>query len=58
MLLSASNLSVDYGPVSAARGIDLAVDEGEIVEIAPPDEFFASPRSERTKLFLSQILSP
>ena len=33
------------------------MDEGEIVEIAPPDQFFASPKSERTKLFLSQILS-
>lgn len=33
MLLSASNLSVDYGPVSAARGIDLVVDEGEIVAL-------------------------
>jgi general L-amino acid transport system ATP-binding protein len=32
------------------------MDEGEIVEITPPDEFFDTPRSERTKLFLSQIL--
>ena len=33
------------------------MDAGEIVEIAPPSEFFQNPRSERTKLFLSQILS-
>ena len=33
------------------------MDVGEIVETAPPDEFFASPKSERTQLFLSQILS-
>ncbi|MCS6877881.1 MAG: amino acid ABC transporter ATP-binding protein [Geminicoccaceae bacterium] len=33
------------------------MDKGEIVEVAPPDEFFANPKSERTRLFLSQILS-
>jgi general L-amino acid transport system ATP-binding protein len=33
------------------------MDRGEIVEMAPPAEFFANPRSDRTKLFLSQILS-
>ena len=33
------------------------MDHGEIVEIAPPDEFFSTPKSERTELFLSQILS-
>jgi general L-amino acid transport system ATP-binding protein len=33
------------------------MDEGQIVEVAPPEEFFANPRHERTKLFLSQILS-
>jgi general L-amino acid transport system ATP-binding protein len=32
------------------------MDRGEIVEEAPPEQFFSSPRSERTKLFLSQIL--
>jgi general L-amino acid transport system ATP-binding protein len=32
------------------------MDMGEIVEIAPPDEFFTAPKSERTKEFLSQIL--
>ena len=32
------------------------MDKGEIVEQAAPDEFFDRPRSDRTKLFLSQIL--
>jgi ABC-type polar amino acid transport system ATPase subunit len=32
------------------------MDEGEIVEEAPPAQFFSNPRSPRTKLFLSQIL--
>jgi ABC-type polar amino acid transport system ATPase subunit len=33
------------------------MDRGEIVEQAPPEEFFANPKSDRTKLFLSQILN-
>ena len=33
------------------------MDAGRIVERSPPAEFFAAPRSERTKLFLSQILA-
>ena len=33
------------------------MDEGEIVEENTPEEFFGNPRSDRTKLFLSQILS-
>jgi general L-amino acid transport system ATP-binding protein len=32
------------------------MDAGEIVEMNRPEEFFAAPRHERTKLFLSQIL--
>jgi general L-amino acid transport system ATP-binding protein len=32
------------------------MDRGEIVEQGPPKEFFANPKSERTRLFLSQIL--
>jgi len=32
-------------------------DEGQIVEQKPPDEFFSSAKEERTKLFLSQILT-
>ncbi len=33
------------------------MDFGEIVEVAPPDQFFTTPKSDRTALFLSQILS-
>jgi general L-amino acid transport system ATP-binding protein len=32
------------------------MDKGEIVEQAPPNDFFDNPQSDRTKLFLSQIL--
>jgi general L-amino acid transport system ATP-binding protein len=32
------------------------MDEGQIVEQSAPKEFFSNPKSERTKLFLSQIL--
>ncbi len=32
------------------------MDEGEIIEENSPEQFFASPKHERTKLFLSQIL--
>jgi general L-amino acid transport system ATP-binding protein len=33
------------------------MDRGEIVEQAPPAEFFAQPKSERTRRFLEQILN-
>ncbi|MEW6261711.1 MAG: amino acid ABC transporter ATP-binding protein [Thermodesulfobacteriota bacterium] len=33
------------------------MDEGQIVEIAPPDEFFHHPRCDRAKSFLSKILT-
>ncbi|BAN97688.1 ABC transporter-like protein [Plautia stali symbiont] len=32
------------------------MDRGEIVEMAPPEEFFANPKSERTRAFLSQVI--
>jgi len=32
------------------------MDQGQIVEVNTPDEFFKNPQHERTKLFLSQIL--
>jgi general L-amino acid transport system ATP-binding protein len=43
----------------ARRAADTMIfmDKGRIVERAPPSTFFNSPQSERTKLFLSQILS-
>lgn len=43
----------------ARQVADLVVfmDQGEIVESNPPGEFFDNPKNERTKLFLSQILT-
>ena len=43
----------------ARRVADLMVfmDDGQIVEAAPTDIFFENPESDRTKLFLSQILT-
>jgi len=43
----------------ARKVADLVVfmDQGEIVESNPPGEFFDNPTNERTKLFLSQILT-
>ena len=32
------------------------MDHGQIVEIAPPGDFFSAPRNERTRLFLNQVL--
>jgi len=32
------------------------MDRGQIIEVAPPGEFFTNPRNERTQLFLSQVL--
>jgi ABC-type polar amino acid transport system ATPase subunit len=33
------------------------MDQGKLVEMAPPEEFFRNPREERTREFLSKILS-
>ena len=33
------------------------MDEGRLIESARPDEFFRNPKHERTKLFLSKILT-
>lgn len=33
------------------------MDEGQIVEVAPPNDFFTRPRTERARLFLSKILT-
>jgi len=43
----------------ARRAADRVVflDAGRIVETAPPEEFFASPRSERARDFLSKVLA-
>jgi len=33
------------------------MDEGEIIEVAPPNDFFTNPRTDRARLFLSKILT-
>ena len=33
------------------------IDNGNIVEQAPPEEFFTTPKTERAKAFLSKILN-
>ena len=52
------NLAVLSGPTFAKEVADevIFMDEGMIVEKQPTKQFFASPKSDRTKLFLSQIL--
>jgi ABC-type polar amino acid transport system ATPase subunit len=35
----------------------LFMDEGRIIETAPPASFFATPGQERTRLFLSRVLA-
>ncbi len=46
----------EMGFARAAANRIVFVDEGRIVEEGAPNEFFDNPRSERTRLFLSQIL--
>ncbi len=51
-------LVVSHEMAFAAQVADqlIFMDEGQIVEQNTPDEFFNNPQSDRTKLFLSQIL--
>ena len=44
--------------LSTIRDADqvLVINDGQIVEQNEPEEFFQNPKSDRTKLFLSQIL--
>jgi general L-amino acid transport system ATP-binding protein len=46
----------EMGFARAVADSVIFMDKGEIVESAAPTEFFAHPKSDRTKLFLSQIL--
>jgi general L-amino acid transport system ATP-binding protein len=47
----------EMGFARSVADLMVFMDQGEVVEQSPPAEFFANPRSDRTKLFLSQILS-
>ena len=46
----------EMGFARAAADRVLLMHDGQIVEEAPPEEFFNTPKSEHTKLFLSKIL--
>ena len=47
----------EMGFARSVADLMVFMDQGEIVEQSPPSEFFSNPQSDRTKLFLSQILS-
>ncbi len=47
----------EMGFARSVADLMIFMDNGEIVEMNPPKEFFDNPKSDRTKLFLSQILS-
>lgn len=46
----------EMGFAKAAADLVVFMDEGSIVEIAPPNELFTNPKSDRTKHFLEHIL--
>jgi ABC-type polar amino acid transport system ATPase subunit len=47
----------EMGFARSVADLMVFMDGGEIVESGPPDSFFESPKNDRTKLFLRQILS-
>jgi len=47
----------EMGFARAAADRVMIMDEGRVVEVAPPDVLFSQPKHERTKLFLSKILT-
>ena len=49
-------VSHEMGFARAAADRVIFMDEGQIVEEAPPDVLFTNPSQERTKLFLSKVL--
>ena len=50
-------VSHEMGFTRAAANRDIFKDEGQILEQAPPDKLFSNPSHERTRQFLSKILS-
>jgi len=49
-------VSHEMGFARAAANRIIFMDEGQIIEEAPPDQLFANPKHERTKRFLSKVL--
>jgi glutamate transport system ATP-binding protein len=50
-------ISHEMGFARSAANRVVFMDGGQILEAAPPEEFFANPRTERAKDFLSKIIS-
>jgi polar amino acid transport system ATP-binding protein len=55
MTMAVVTHEMGFGRAAADRIVFM--DEGEIIEIAPPEKLFSNPDHERTKLFLSKILT-
>ena len=49
-------VSHEMGFARAAASRCIFMDEGQIIEVGPPDTIFSAPEKERTKLFLSKVL--
>jgi ABC-type polar amino acid transport system ATPase subunit len=49
-------VSHEMGFAKAAARRIVFMAEGQVLEVAPPDEFFSAPKHERTQQFLSNIL--
>ena len=49
-------VSHEMGFARAAAHTVVFMDNGEIIETAPPEQLFTSPREERTRRFLEHIL--
>jgi polar amino acid transport system ATP-binding protein len=49
-------VSHEMGFARAAANRVIFMDQGQVVESAPPETFFTSPKEERTKRFLEHIL--
>jgi polar amino acid transport system ATP-binding protein len=55
MTMAVVTHEMGFGRAAADRIVFM--DEGEIIEVAPPDKLFSNPEHERTKLFFSKILT-
>jgi len=49
-------VSHEMGFAREAADRVVMMDDGQIIEVAPPEEFFSNPKNERTKAFLSKVL--
>jgi polar amino acid transport system ATP-binding protein len=49
-------VSHEMGFARAAADRVVFMDEGQVVEMGPPNELFANPKEERTRRFLEHIL--